>query len=643
MYEKFFGIDEPPFRLTPDPRYLYLSAKHREALGHLVYGIHEGAGFVAITGEIGAGKTTLLRSLLSRADDSTQYAYILNPVLTGLELMQEINHELGISSAGTRREMLSALNHFLLDQKRRGRRVVVVIDEAQALDGATLEQLRMLSNFETETAKLLQIVLVGQPELRDVLARPELEQLNQRITVRWHLGPLDRAETAKYIEHRVTTAAGGRPRTIFTRGAIGQIYAYSRGVPRLINIICHRSLLVAFAKDSTRVTRGAVRRAIRELQEPRRVRADRWRRVWVGATTAAALLAVLATGGVIAWQRYGEGWRERFAATSSSQDAATAPDPGAASAAAPVAAAPAAVSRSASSPAAPAGSVERPRADGVMEVAAPSAASPEAVPLGASADGTAATGDGAPAVAARASEDEQALERSTLAEAIRQISPGNSAYAATEALLRAWEAAPLAPAEASSPTIDLTRIARARGLEYLPIQGNLNLLRVLDLPAILELAPEDGSAPRFVTVERLHDDLATVSVGRTPIDISTDVLGEAWFGKAHLFWQDIDRLGPMLRMGTSSPAVARLHELLKSAAVYSGTPTSTFANATQEAVLRFQRSKKLDADGKVGPMTMIALYQSVSGDRLPHLGAAPERDVGAADEDRFSALPGGRN
>ena len=123
MYEKFFGIDEPPFRLTPDPRYLYLSAKHREALGHLVYGIHEGAGFVAITGEIGAGKTTLLRSLLSRADDTTQYAYILNPVLTGLELMQEINHELGIPSAGTRREMLSALNHFLLDQKRRGRRV----------------------------------------------------------------------------------------------------------------------------------------------------------------------------------------------------------------------------------------------------------------------------------------------------------------------------------------------------------------------------------------------------------------------------------------------------------------------------------------------------------------------------------------
>ena len=628
MYEKFFGIDEPPFRLTPDPRYLYLSAKHREALGHLVYGIHEGAGFVAITGEIGAGKTTLLRSLLSRADETTQYAYILNPGLTGLELMQEINHELGIPSAGTRREMLSALNHFLLDQKRRGRRVVIVIDEAQALDGATLEQLRMLSNFETETAKLLQIVLVGQPELRDVLARPELEQLNQRVTVRWHLGPLDRAETGKYVDHRVTTAAGGRPRTLFTRGAIGQIYGYSRGVPRLINIICHRSLLVAFANDSTRVTRGTVRRAIRELQEPRRVRPDRWRRAWVAATSAIAVLAVLATGGAIAWQRYGDTLRERFGLAAAGSQ--------------PVAVEPVAAPRQADVPLSSAASVERGGPpDGLVQVAAPSVASPEAMP--ASPPASTAEGAPAPGTAGHASEEEQALERSTLAEAIRQISPGNSAYAATEALLRAWNAPALAPAEASSATIDLTRIARARGLEYLPIQGNLNLLRVLDLPAILELAPDDGSAPRFVTVERLQDEIATVSVGRTPIEISSDVLGEAWFGKAHLFWQDIDRLGPMLSMGASSPAVGRLHELLKSADVYAGAPTSTFANATQEAVLRFQRSKRLEADGKVGPMTMIALYQSVSGDRLPHLGAAPEKSGGSGDEDRISALPGGRN
>lgn len=610
MYEKFFGVDEPPFRLTPDPRYLFLSAKHREALGHLVFGIHEGAGFVAITGEIGAGKTTLLRSLLSRADDTTQYAYILNPVLTGLELLQEINHELGIPSTGTRRDMLVALNHFLLDQKRRGRRVVVVIDEAQALDGNTLEQLRMLSNFETETAKLLQIVLVGQPELRDLLARSDLEQLNQRVTVRWHLGRLDRAETARYVAHRVTTAAGGRPRTLFTRGAVSQVYAFSRGVPRLINIVCHRSLLVAFARDRTRVTRGTVRRAIAELREPKTAGA-RATTAWRYGMAAVAAVAVLATAGVIARQRLGLG---RLGGEPPAEEVASAP-------AAPEVAALAPEGNGA----APAAEEETAVDEGIVEVAS-------VVP------DTVAEGPPIPALAPASDPD---VERAALADTIRQITPGNSAYEATESLLRAWDVAALSPAESSSPNLDLPRIARARGLEYLALQGNLNMLRVLDLPAILELVPDDGSPARFVTVERLDEGLATVAIGRTAIDVSPEVLGEAWFGKAHLFWQDVDRLGPMLALGATSPAVGRLHELLRAAAVYDGRTTSVFATETEDAVLRFQRSKRLVADGKVGPLTMIALYQSVAAERLPHLGAGPEQAERSGD--RFSALPGGVN
>jgi general secretion pathway protein A len=233
------------------------------------------------------------------------------------------------------------------------------------------------------------------------------------------------------------------------------------------------------------------------------------------------------------------------------------------------------------------------------------------------------------------------LERTMLAEALQQITPGNSAYEATEALLRAWDVPMLSPVESSSATLDLPRIAASRGLEYLPLQGNLSVLRVLDLPAILELVPDDGSPARFVTVERLSDDVATVSVGRATIEIAHEVLGEAWFGKAHLFWQDVDRLGPMLTIGTTSQAVVRLHELLRAAAVYDGRSTSVFARETEEAVLRFQRSKRLVADGKVGPMTMIALYQSVSGDRLPHLGAEVVKVE--RDGSRFSALPGGGN
>ena len=287
MYERFFGIDELPFQLTPDPRYLFLSSKHREALGHLVYGIREGAGFVCITGEIGAGKTTLLRALLREADDTTQYAYILNPVLTGVELLEEINHELGAPSKGTRRELLAALNQVLVDQRALGRRVVLVIDEAQSLDGTILEQLRLLSNFETESAKLLQIVLVGQPELREVLSRPDLEQLNQRITVRWHLGRMDRAETAQYLAHRVRTA--GQTRSLFTRGAIAAIHDHSRGTPRLINVAAHRSLMVAYAANSAQVTRGLARRAIAELCRhlPPNTRAGTHPAVWGAAAVAA--------------------------------------------------------------------------------------------------------------------------------------------------------------------------------------------------------------------------------------------------------------------------------------------------------------------------------------------------------------------
>ncbi|MBU6283543.1 AAA family ATPase, partial [bacterium] len=260
MYERFFGLDELPFQLTPDPRYLFLSSKHREALGHLVYGIREGAGFVCITGEIGAGKTTLLRALLREADDSTKYAYILNPVLTGVELLEEINHELGAESTGTRRELLAALNRVLVEQRALGRRVVLVVDEAQSLDGGILEQLRLLSNFETESAKLLQVVLVGQPELRQLLARPELEQLNQRITVRWHLGRMDRAETAQYLAHRVRTA--GQTRGLFDKGAIAVIHEHARGTPRLINVTAHRALMVAYAESSPEVTRAIARRAV---------------------------------------------------------------------------------------------------------------------------------------------------------------------------------------------------------------------------------------------------------------------------------------------------------------------------------------------------------------------------------------------
>jgi Putative peptidoglycan binding domain len=215
------------------------------------------------------------------------------------------------------------------------------------------------------------------------------------------------------------------------------------------------------------------------------------------------------------------------------------------------------------------------------------------------------------------------VERATLSDALRQVTPGNSAYEATQTLLKAWKVKPLTPREAASAALDLPAIARARGLEYLSLYGNMNLLRVLDLPAILEIAPEDGSPPRFVTVEQLDDNRANVMIGRTTTDVAPAVLAEAWFGRAHLFWRDFDRLGPMLAVGSSSTAVRRLHELLRAASAYDGTGSSLFAPETEQAVVQFQRARRLFADGKVGPLTMIALYQKVDADRLPHLAAVP--------------------
>ncbi len=295
MYEAFYGLSEPPFRLTPDPHFLYLSAQHREALGHLLYGLREGSGFVAVTGEIGTGKTTLLRTLLRDLEPDTRAAYLFNPALSDVELLQTINGEFGLPNGSTsKRELIDALNGFLLQQKLAGRRAVVIVDEAQNLPPSTLEQLRLLSNLETETDKLLQIVLVGQPELRVVLRRPELAQLNQRITVRWHLEPLDRHETARYVRHRLRVAGGAAATAAFSAGALRAIHRYAGGVPRLINIAAHRALLAGYTAERRPVGTRLARRALAELRDiggSSRPIQGLVRRA-VGATAAALALGV---------------------------------------------------------------------------------------------------------------------------------------------------------------------------------------------------------------------------------------------------------------------------------------------------------------------------------------------------------------
>src|SRR5215208_1730221 len=266
MYNQFYGFSEPPFNITPDPRFLFFSDRHREAFDHLLFGIRERKGFIQITGEVGAGKTTLCRALLEELGPSYRTALILNPTLSSDQLLRTVLKELGLSAPeGDRVAALEVLNQFLLDQLSAGNDVVLLIDEAQDLSPELLEQIRLLSNLETDQRKLLQIVLVGQPELREKLDQRGLRQLRQRITVRYHLSPLSREETERYIQHRLRVAnTNGGPS--FDRWAVWHIFRYSRGVPRLINAVCDKALLAGYVAGEDRLTWRHVRRAVRELE-----------------------------------------------------------------------------------------------------------------------------------------------------------------------------------------------------------------------------------------------------------------------------------------------------------------------------------------------------------------------------------------
>jgi len=266
MYNDYFGFKEKPFNVTPDPRFIYFSEQHVEALNHILYGIRERKGFIAITGEVGSGKTTLCRTLLERLDKDTRSAYIFNPDLSGSQLLRAIVADLGLDSSGrTKKDLLDTLNTFLIDALPRGNNVVIILDEAQGLGKRQLEQVRLLSNLETDTEKLLQIILVGQPELREKLDDPRMKQLKQRITVRYHIDPLPKPEVYKYIDHRLKVAGCDQP-PHFTDEAMDVIYSFSEGIPRVINMVCDRSLLNAFVWETRTISGEIARQAVDEIQ-----------------------------------------------------------------------------------------------------------------------------------------------------------------------------------------------------------------------------------------------------------------------------------------------------------------------------------------------------------------------------------------
>ena len=289
MYESFYGLRENPFEVTPNPAYIYLGKNHQEALANLVYGVSAKKGFIVITGEVGTGKTTLIHYLLGQLNgNNTQTAFLFNPKLTSNDFIKYILKDLGVRVHGqTKAEYLYSLHRYLLNAYRDEKKVVLIVDEAHGLDPELLEEVRLLSNLETSRAKLIQIILVGQPELDKTLSQPEFRQLRQRVNMRYHLPPLSRKETEEYIEKRLTVAGAQEP--LFTKRAIQEIYRKSGGVPRSINILCDNALLNAFALYKKVVDAGSIREVAKDLKfgkKPRRI----WKRVLLGASVAAAIL-----------------------------------------------------------------------------------------------------------------------------------------------------------------------------------------------------------------------------------------------------------------------------------------------------------------------------------------------------------------
>jgi general secretion pathway protein A len=584
MYEQFFGLEDEPFRLTPDPRYLFLSAKHAEALAHLRLGLTESSGFVCITGDVGTGKTTLLRAFLSELGPDVAAAYALTPPLSALELLRRLCREFGLSAdEASQSDLVDALHGYLIAQAEAGRTCVVVLDEAQALSVELLEQVRLLLNLETATRKLLRIVLVGQPQLRKLLLDPNLAQLNQRITLRWHLGPLSYPETVAYLHHRLGVASGGRATRLFTRPALRLLHGVSGGVPRLANMVAHRALLAAFVTRETRVARRSVARAYREIQT-----------VPLPGTLTLARRAALVGAGLaigVSLVAVGAPRLDRLLAPSPS---AALPEP-AAGAAPAVAGAVALLDGTVPAGAAPALAAGGP----------PSVKDP---PSGAS-----------PSASVTEPTPPSPVSAADLAQRLAAVDLRASARAATATVLAAWGERPLLDDETRLPD-DLETVAWRRGLEQLQLTANRSMLRLLDLPALLVVRVDRASEPRYVALTGLDESRVVLSVDGASVAIDPDTLQRMWGGQAHVLWKDFDGLGPTLQPGTRGVAVVQLQELLRRAGATGVEPTGTFDAGTSRAVVEFQRRHRLDADGLVGPLTRIVLYAAGSGLRRPALG-----------------------
>jgi general secretion pathway protein A len=609
MYLDYYGFSEAPFSLSPNPRFIFYSKTHKEAFALLLYGIKGHFGFVELTGEVGTGKTTVLRTLLSQLDEEKfRTALIFNPKLTAIDLMAAINREFGIPCESANiADLLGELNAFLLMENCAGRTVVLIIDEAQNLSPELLEQVRLISNLETDTDKLIQIVLAGQPELGRHLERPELRQINQRIALRYHLQPLDREDSAAYIAHRLAIV-GGCDREFFSGWALRWLYHYSRGTPRLINILCDRALLVAYTEDLRRITARTVALAFRDVMLRPALR-------FVPKLDKKSALAIVALLLVIGGSLYlGRGNAPVDRASEVVREARPAPAVAPKAAAeirpAPVPApqkiAPQPVAKEAPPPAAALTTVPVPAVPAAVQKADKKAL-PRAVPI---------TGNLPPVT----------NTMSTPASAPPPPGGSKTALQAFNALAPRLGVAPVSRLSERKPLITQLRgEAAKRGLELDSFNGEMDELLRLDIPALLDLSGKGAKGTLLVALTgssggkvRVHPPLLGKSA------LSRGELAPLWSGQAYILWRNGEKIRLPLSQGATGNDVIRVQILLQAAGGASLEVNGVYDENTAQAVKEFQRSKKIRATGKMGPLTLIRLYREVLGPTSAGPGARPK-------------------
>jgi len=569
VYKNFFGFSEKPFHLSPNPKYLYLSAKHKEVLAHLVFGLQENNGFLKIIGEVGTGKTMICKSFLKELHTNFSIAYIIHPSVNSLELLQTINSELGLpSKSKSKKELTQILNRFLIEERLKGHRVVVIIDEAQDLTVPVLEELRLLSNMETETEKLLQIVLIGQPELDKILAKSELRQLRQRITVQWELLPLSKEECRGYIHHRLGVAKG-KGKVNFTRPAMDLVYRYSQGIPRMINVLADRALLVGFTLNSKKIDKRIIHQAVKEIGAARNPgwQAGPWRKLFLSGIAVVAAVA-LALGFYINMDAIPFSVENSDIKTESNINSIRVADSEAIS------------QKKASKPALTKASL----------------------------------------VKSSKSIDSEDLLRLTLPEKLvsylSTMTYRESLAESVNWVLLGWGVTPKNDVANDSYLLD--GVEKKYGLSLFSFISDMRHLKQLNQPAILEITLPDFQGSRYIALTAIKNDTAILgSMDR--VEMPLLALEKLWNRKAIILWKNFEKLPDRFQKGYRGKEVMWLQNNLRSIGFFQGKQAMAYGPKTERAVKSFQRQYGISTSGSFTDESKIMLYNLLNNYPTPRL------------------------